>query len=188
MNWLSFGVCAWVAVGLELSLKDALRLGPQPIAPSFVFVLLTAIAMGAPGRVVLWSSLIMGVLTDLTTVMPVTNGGAAGVVVGPHAVAFVLGTQLVMTLRGVMIRRNPLTMGFLAMCGSAVAQIALVAVYSLRSLYDPVVWHASSELWARLGSSVYTGVLGALLALVLLPLSPFLGIAGPQQRRFARRV
>ena len=36
MSWLGFSIALWVGLGLELGLRDALRLGAGPVAPSFV--------------------------------------------------------------------------------------------------------------------------------------------------------
>lgn len=36
MNWIVFILNAWVLLGLEIGLKDALRIGETPVAPSFV--------------------------------------------------------------------------------------------------------------------------------------------------------
>lgn len=186
MNWIALCIFAWVFLGLELGFKQAISLGPHHIAPSFMFVLLSLVAMSAPARAASVTSLILGLLMDMTNSIATKNSGPAGVVIGPHVLAYFAGVQLILSLRGIMIRRNPLTLGFLAMVGSLVGAVVLVAVFTLRSLFDPIEWHAATELWTRLAGGAYTGGVGAIMALVLVPLSPFLGLQSPQQRRFAR--
>jgi cell shape-determining protein MreD len=189
MNWLALALAAWIFLALELSLKAGLALGDSTIAPSFLFVLLTLIAMSASPRASTWTALALGLAMDLTFEIPLKAGGPPATVVGPYALSYVLGVQLILALRGVMIRRNPLTLGFLAMVGLAVAQVTLVAIFSVRAFYDPIFWEPARELWVRLLSCVYTGIVGAIFGLVLIPLSPLLGLGnvGAPSRTTTRR-
>lgn len=188
MRWALFAVLTWIALGLELGLRDAMRLGPTPIAPSFVFALAAFVALGAPAATTLWTCLALGLVTDLTRSVEFTGGLPPATIVGPYAVGYLIAGQLVLALRGVMIRWNPLTLGFLAGLGYAVAQIIVVALTTLRvSLGDPIAWSATGELGWRMGSALYTGVAAVLLGFVLLPLAPLLGLHAPTQRRFGRR-
>ncbi len=190
MNPASVALAGWVCLGLELGLKDALALGPSRIAPSFVFCLVTFLAMFAPRSKSVWTAVALGLAMDLTFRIPLRDGAAgAAVYFGPHALAYTLAVQLVLALRGVVIKRNPLTLGFLAMLGMVVAQVTLVAIYSIRLwIGDPIALAPSAELLARLGSAVYTGVIGAMLALVLIPMAPFFGLPAQSQRRFGTRT
>lgn len=189
MNPSAIALAAWIFLGLELGLKDALALGPSHIAPSFMFCLVTYLAMLAPQPKPIWSAIALGLAMDLTFKIPLREGAAGSATYfGPHALAYALAVQLILTVRGLMIKRNPLTMGFLAMLGSIVAQVTLVGIFSFRIwIGDPLAWTPTSELLARLGSSVYTGLLGVLLALVLIPMAPFFGVPTQTQRRFGTR-
>lgn len=184
---MAFAITAWVFLGLEVGLRDLLRLGHTGIAPSFVMVFVAFIAMSAPARSALWAGLVLGVLSDITTRVALTTPGGSGIVLGPHAVAYLAAVQLVVAVRGVMMRRNPLTLGFLALVAALIAAVVLVAVMSLRRLFDPLLWDATGELGARAGSAVYTGVVGTLLAFALFPMAGFLGMPSVQGRRFSRQ-
>ncbi|MFA6044438.1 MAG: hypothetical protein WC718_05590 [Phycisphaerales bacterium] len=186
MRGVTFALLAWIFLGLELGLKSPLGFGPSGVAPSFMFVLLTYIAMAATPKQTAWAAIILGVLMDLTNPFTLHGKIQPAVVVGPYALSFLLGSQLVLTLRGVMIRRNPFTLGFLALVGSIVASITLVGVFSARAFLENRDWHATHELWVGMKCSLYTGIAAVPLALVLMPLGPFLGLPGPQARRFAR--
>ena len=189
MNWIALGLLAWVFLGLEKGVADALELGGTGIAPSFVFGLLTFVAMSAPPGRALWAAVGLGVAMDLLFSIALDDGAPPVYLAGPHALSYVLGTQLVLALRGLMIRRNPLAMGFLACMGFVVARVALVAMLSLREgMGTPISWDAKGQLLAALGSGVYTGVVAVGLALALIPLGGFLGLPGQQQRRFGRRA
>lgn len=187
MRWPVFGILAWLFLGMELGLRDALRLGPTLIAPSILFALAAFIALSAPALTTLWTCLILGLLTDLTWTIELRTGGVA-TIVGPYALGYLLAGQLIVSMRGLMIRWNPLTLGFLAGAGSCVAQICVVALMTLRAaLGSPIVWTASDQLLQRLGASLYTGVFAVLMGFILMPLAPVMGLPTPQQRRFGRR-
>lgn len=183
MNWLAFAIATWVLFGLELGLRDLLQLGPQPIAPSFVFPLVVFVALMAPHRTTLWAALILGLLTDLTRV--VTTDGGNVTVVGPYALGYLLGAQFVLTVRGLVIRHNPLTMVPLAILAGAIAQVVVTALHTMRAIYDPVQWAAVQELLWRLLAALYTGGTAFALSLVLFPLAGVFGFVQQTQGRGA---
>jgi hypothetical protein len=204
MNWLVFTLLAWIFMGLEVGLKDALAIGPLGIAPSFVLVLLTVVAMSARAPHALWAAFMMGVLLDLTNSIPTISGpalstatdtitaagggggGPAITILGPYAFGCPLAAQLIISLRALMIRRNPLTVGFLsAVCGLVIT-VVLVAILSIRSRFDPIVWDASQALLVHAASALYTGVVGIVVALALVPIAPLLGMPTQPQRRVGR--
>lgn len=187
MNWLMFALVAWVAVGLETGLKPALQLGPTPIAPSFLLPLAVTVALFASSSASLWCCLILGLMADLTWTMARTDAGTASLV-GPYALGYLLGGQLVLAMRGVMMRRNPLTVGFLSMLAAIVVNVVVVAIVTLHTFYnDPIDWSPTQQLLSRLLAALYTGALGLVLAPGLLFLAPWMGLASPGTRRFFRR-
>jgi hypothetical protein len=192
MNWIAFGVSAWVMLGLELGLRDLFRLGSsgagEGVAPSFVLAHLAFIAMYASPSVVHWSSLILGLLLDLTFPVELRDGAGVCVVIGPYSLGCLLGGQLVVTMRGLMMRRNPLTLAFLAVLASLVTNVTVVAFHTVRGMLgSEALWSPTTELVSRLGGSLYTGVLALVLSLLLFPLSPLMGFETVQGRRFAAR-
>jgi hypothetical protein len=177
MNRVALILLVWLALGLELSLRPALALGTTAIAPSFVLCVLTLVAMFAPPTSVRWTALLTGLAVDLLSTLPLTNAVSDTRIIGPTALAFLLAAQLVLSVRSIMMRRNPLTLGVLAMLAGLAVAITLVFVFTLRSwMFDPLTWSVSRELLTRSGSALYTGVLGTLLAFGLLPLAPVLGL------------
>jgi hypothetical protein len=149
-------------------------------------VLAAFLAMNAPARAAWWSAIVLGLLLDVTNQFTLRGRSEPGVVIGPHALAMLPAVWSVITLRGVMMRRNPLALGVLTFAGALAAQGTLLIIFSIRSAYEPLAWSVWGEVLARAGSALYTGLVGAPLALVLLPLAPFLGLPSPQHRRFAR--
>lgn len=189
MNSTALALVAWVFLGLELGLKDALALGTTHIAPSFVFCLLTFVAMFAAQPRPTWIAIALGLMMDLTLRIPLRDGAGSATILGPHALSFALAAQLITALRGLVIKRNPLTLGFLALLGSIVHHVTLVGIFAIRiAIGDAIAWSPGGELLSRLGSSLYTACLAVLLALVLIPIAPFLGLQTQSQRRYASRV
>lgn len=186
MNWLVFAVLAWLFLGLELGLKDALQIGPLGIAPSFVLVLLTVVAMSARPIHALWGAFLLGVLLDLTNAVPSKDAGPVLTIIGPGALGCPLAAHLIISLRALMIRRNPLTVGFLSAVSGLVTSVVFVAVFSLRSRLDPIPWNATEALVVHASSALYTGLVGIPVALVLLPAAPLLGMPTHPQRRTGR--
>jgi len=172
VSWIVFSLGAWIMLGLEQGLRGSLELGTSGISPSFLAVYAVFIACSAPGRPAQWACLLTGLLVDLTSPLPRTDMGTF-TVAGPNALGALLMCQLVLALRGLMFRRNPLTLAFLSCVGFATWQAVVTAVYTIRALAgDPIDWSPASALGVRLASSLYTGVLAIPVALALLLLMP----------------
>lgn len=188
MKWLMFALVAWVMVGLETGLKPALQLGPTPIAPSFVLPLAVVVAMFASSSASLWACLLLGLMIDLTWKIPRTDFGTA-TMIGPYALGYLLAGQLVLTLRGIMMRRNPLSVAFLSAAAAIVANVVVVAIITLHTAFynDPIDWSPPQQLLARLISALYTGLIGLVLAPALLFVAPFMGLQTPGTRRYVKR-
>jgi len=182
VNWLAFALIAWIVVGLEVGLKSALALGNTAIAPSFVVPYATFVALCAQPRQAFWACLVLGLMIDLTSVTSLRNGDVI-TVMGPYALGLILGGQLVLTMRGIMMRQNPLTLVVLAVLASIIMHVIVVAIMTTRSLFgDPIVWDPMEQIVERLGASLYTGVAAGLMSLVLFPMAPVLGFAAGRHR------
>ena len=183
MKWLVAVVVIWVTFGLELGLRDALRLGSGDIGPSFVAVLATYIALHAPPKTAQWAALVLGLLADLTWQLERAGGGAA-YTIGPTALGLWLGTRLVLAARGSLRRGHPLTLAAMTIAAAAVAQIVITSALSVRSIYgDELPWSPSAELWRRLMSAVYSGGLALVLWVPLrLLITPVIGFPADRGR------
>lgn len=173
MSWVVFIVGAWLMLGLELGLKDSLSLGSAGVAPSFLAIYAVFVACSAPPRAAQWSCLILGALMDLTSPFARVDAGSSFVVLGPNALGAILMCQLVLAVRGLMFRRNPLTIAFLSCVGFALWQLLMTAIVSIRHItMDATAWEPSRELWSRLAAALYTGVAALPVSLVLIIVMP----------------
>lgn len=189
MNLIAVLVAGYVAFSLELGLRNSFAIGSGGAAPSFVFVLCTILAIGAPAHFVLWTCLIFGLLTDLTWPHETALGAGTVTIIGPYALGYLIAGQFILALRSQIIKRNPLSIGFLCFAGYAVAQIVVVALYTFRSGYTAELnWEPTHQLLSRLLGALYTGLLGVLVGVVAGPLATGLGLQQPQQRRYSRPI
>lgn len=177
MNWVAFAVTGWIALGLQLGLGSLLeqRFGAVAVGPGFVMPVAVFVAMGAAPSHAAWACLVLGLMLDLCQSRPTTAGGVL-IVVGPEALGYLLAGQLVLSLRSMMIRRNPLTLAVLTVFASALASLVVVAALSVRAaMGDVVVWNAWRQLLGALGTAGYTGLAALPMAFVLVRLSPWFG-------------
>lgn len=171
-------VLAWIAMGLEVGLRDSLSLRGTAISPSFVLCLLVFIASFASEKGTRWTCIGLGLAMDVLSPVLLTTAAGEARIIGPHVLAYLLCSQLVLQARSFMMRRNPIAIGVMCAAAAVIAGLVLTTIYSLRSwVLDPMEWSAMRDLWMRLGSSVYTGLVGIVVAYVLLPLAEWLGMS-----------
>lgn len=188
MNWFVFAFISWIAFGIERALLVYFDAGSGGVLPSVVIPLVVFVALHAPRPQTLWAAIILGVVSDLLSPMVHVDGGAS-TVLGPHALGYLLVCQFVFAIRGMVIRRNPLTLIFLSIAGSLIAQIVIVAIFTLRGFGDdPIVFHAGAELIQRSLSAVYTGLGAIVLSIVFFALEPVFGFQSAVPTRFARHI
>jgi hypothetical protein len=190
MNWPVVAVFAYVLLGLELALKPALAIEPPGIAPSFVLPLIAFVALHAPALPTLWVALAIGLVLDLTDPVLAADGRYEVTVMGPMALGCLGAAYTSLTIRGLLVRRNPITLVVLAVLVSAIAGVVAVAMLSMRSIYDgAVVLRPTEELLRAVLSAVYTGGSATVLAIVFVPLSGLFGFHQETHgRRMARRA
>lgn len=191
MNPILVFILGWIALGLEMGIRHAalvVRIGSIAAAPSFIIPLVVLVAVSASPSAALWTALIMGLLLDITSPFA-TSTNTLLHIPGPNALGLVLGAQFVLLVRGFVIRRNPLTLVFLSIAAGIISSICTVAILAMRHiiLRDPIVWDSTHELMTRLLAALLTGGTALAMSLVLLPLTPLLGLSNSQGRIRTRR-
>ena len=167
MNLLVLAVAGWIALGLQVGLRDAFLLGNNDIAPHFTLILITFVSAWARRHHLLWFALVMGVMMDLLTSVPLTTGDTA-TVIGPHALGYALAAYTAYILRAWMYRRHALAIAFLSAAASLVAAVAAVTLLKARTIYDPLeLSPASAELGIKSASALYTGAVAIPAAIML---------------------
>ncbi|MEM1183536.1 MAG: hypothetical protein AAGI53_00895 [Planctomycetota bacterium] len=185
MSWLGFAIALWVGLGLELGLRDALRLGAGPVAPSFVVPIVIWFALNASQKSALWAALIAGAMLDLTAAMPRTDGGDA-LILGPRALGLLSAAWLVIKIRPKLMRRRAFTLAFTSgLAGCVVAAVVVMLFGARAALGDPIQWSIGGELATRLLGAGYTAVVGFFLTFPLRWSEPAFGFPADRTvRRF----
>ncbi|MEO1129086.1 MAG: rod shape-determining protein MreD [Planctomycetota bacterium] len=184
MRWTVFTIAAWITLGLEWGLRDALQLGDVRIAPSFVFVLVVFISLWARQTAAMGACLILGAVVDLLGQLP-TSDGTDVVVLGPHALGYLLAGYTVLTLRALMFRRNIISLAFLVLLTGVLAQILVTFLLGVRTVYDNVLFDQPLvELGQRLGSALYSAVLAIPFGAALNVIRPIFGFEADTRRGF----
>jgi hypothetical protein len=125
-------------------------------------------------------------MMDLTSPQPLTTGQI--VVLGPHALGFLLAGQFVLAVRGLVLRRNPFTVVVLSVIAGCVMQIVVASLLTVHAALDSTQWGAGSALGSRLLGAVVTGGTALLVGLLVLPMAPLLGYSsGLGRGSFMRR-
>lgn len=194
MSTLPVIVAAYLLLALEVALRQPLTLGASGIAPHLVIVLVVFVAMWGQGLGVYWTALACGLGVDLLWTRAVAPAGVGvgpvtGVVVllGPHAVAYVLAANVVLTLRGVMMRRSPLTLPVLSVLAAGLSGLLVVFLLTVRAALDPDLSVSTlREAGAALGSAAYTGLAAGVLQFPLRWGQGLMGLEDSGARRFSR--
>ncbi len=184
MNWLLGVVAAWIALGADLGLRDALQAGTAPILPSFVLILVIFVATWARRGAALWFALAIGAAADLVTNVATTSGDTI-TVLGPRALGMLTAGYTAYMLRAWMFRRNAVAVAVMSCVGGCVAGVVIVTLLKTRSAYDSLeLGRATSELGVQILSAFYSGAAALLVAPVLGFLKPAFGF--PSQGRVGR--
>jgi hypothetical protein len=189
MNRLAVVIGLWLAIGLELALRQTLGLSDSAGGiggPSVVFAFVACVAAFGPVTAVLWIAFIGGLLVDLTWSVAHWSGGGQGVgqvtFVGPHALGFVLGAWVIVKSRRIFVRRIPLAVAVLAVLGAVVMQMAALCILLLRDMIDPAV-SLPPQGFTRLIGAFYTALPALGIAACLRWLLPLLGLPDPYDKR-----
>jgi cell shape-determining protein MreD len=186
MRWPIFVVFAFVALALEISLRNSLRLDNlyHGVSPSFVACLLTFILMFAPRLTSLWACWIIGVVMDL---LP-GQGETAVRVIGPCALGLVFGGLMIIPLRSMVFRRRLLTMAFMTFVFALASSIVSVFLLTLRHWYpssSTADYSGLRDLTFRFFEALYSGVLAIPVGWLLLLTLPLWGFQTNAPRRSA---
>ncbi|XOV73967.1 MAG: hypothetical protein ACFHWZ_10120 [Phycisphaerales bacterium] len=138
----------------------------------------------APIRHALPAAIVVGLLLDFGDLVR-TPGAEPVVVLGRHAIGCLLASYTVVTLRGMMFRRNVVTIVVLAGVTMALTQIVAIAMLKFRSLYDVIIVDdAAAQLGSQLGSAIYTAALAFIVGPLLNRMKWLFGFTGSARSSF----
>ena len=132
MRWYVLAISGYLALTLDLGLRGLLTFGP--VAPNWLFVLAVYAALLAPGRAAIWAALLLGTLTDLTSLYPPDGPGAPLVLIGPSALGYAAAAAIVVRARTMLYRKSPASLAVLVLLSGLAAQLIIVGLLTARGL------------------------------------------------------
>jgi len=184
MNRVVFALVAWVFVGLEWGLRDSLQVGTLKVAPSFVLILSTMVALWASPGAAIGAAVVLGLALDMLHQIP-RGPGETVVVLGPNALGLMLGAYFVLNVRAVAFRKNTMTLAVLCLISGVLAAMVVTAALSIRSLYDPIqIDRPVADLGQRAASAVATFLLALPVGFVLTWARRIFGFASDRRGGF----
>ena len=142
MKWWAYVPLVLIAVVLDTSFMPVAAIGE--IVPRVTPALVVLVALYAHRQVAFAAAIVAGLVVDLNTT-ELVEGLRPYVLIGPTALGFLLGTAIVLPLRSMVVRRNPLAFGFLVAFFSLGAMLVTTLIFSVRG------WYSSSPPWIEGG-------------------------------------
>jgi len=181
--WPVFLAALWLALGLDVGLRDALQLGTSA-APSLTLILVAFVALWAPRLHAVYAAILAGLFLDLMGARAAPGAVDAVVTVGPFALGCALGAYAVLTARAMLERTNLFALPAMTVMLSALAHLLVVVCFTIREAYDPAVaFDAVPELAARGVSALYSGAVAIPLGVILTPFARVFGFQTHHGRR-----
>ena len=166
MKWWVFAI-AWAAcMAVDSGLMPAFAWGRH--VPQLWPVLLAFVCLHASRDAGFWAALATGVWLDATH--PAVSAGAEGpvavLVFGPNVLACAAGAWGVLELRGVLYRRNVLTVAVSAAACAVLWSLAFIAIAGIRAAYaDPWPLWGPGPGAAAVGNDILTALYSAAVGL-----------------------
>lgn len=178
-NPLAIGVVTYLAISVELGLRAGLAISSPQAFPMLVLPIVVFVCMHGQAGWALWFAMLAGLLVDM-----MGAGGPPWPAIGPQALGYLLAAVFVVTVRGVVNRRNSLA--FAAVTGGAalLSAVVVVAVLAARGWIEPLPTTPRVEMGVRMLVALYTAGAALLMWFLLKPMTSVLGLNDPQSRRY----
>ncbi len=187
MNRLVFTAAALIALALDSALLPVLQFGSS--WPSSLAVLVTFMCIGADRSQVPWAALFCGLAVDLSTPVVGPEGEVLRLI-GPNALGFAFGSTLVLSMRGMLLRRSPWAIGAATLAFLLANSVVMVAIWSARYWLQegPMPWPpggALGEMVHLSWAAILSALAGIPLGFILIRSTPVWGF--PPVGSIARR-
>ncbi|MBL9149149.1 MAG: hypothetical protein JNM94_10700 [Phycisphaerae bacterium] len=180
MRWGVFVVFLFVAIVLDTAFMQVFAV--RGIWPAATPGLVTFVALYAARGQALWAAVLAGFLVDCTsTSLAFFDGVWPYQMIGPSILGFVVGTQLVLPLRSMVIRKNPLSLGLVTALFGLIAMLVTTAIFSARGWYAGTQppWAGNSSALGHMGNEALRAIAsGAFAVLLAIPFNTSLGAFG----------
>ncbi len=178
MRWAVYLAVLILAIVLDTSFTGLFAIGE--VRPAVTPCVVVFVCLHAQRQTSLWAAFVAGLLVDLTN-PSLFAGEQPYHLIGPAALGYVLGAQLVLPLRSMVVRRNPLAAGVLVLLFCLASMLVTTAIFSARGWYAGTnpPWMPDRSALAYLGRESLRAVAsGALAVVAILPLQAASGAFG----------
>jgi len=191
MRWGVFIAATFLTLALEISVKPLFVFSSYAnIAPSFMIVLLVFLALQLPRMTLMWATLLLGMLMDLSQPEN-TPGGGQVFLIGRHAIGYVVAAYLIVQMRAVVFRQRLITLVVFSGLAMLLVGVTRIVLLGVRGWFgDSLVWAGGSalgELVIVLLVSVYSAIMAVPIGWLLLRTVPMWGFITGHQRMTAWR-
>jgi len=190
MRWPFFLVMVYLFVGLQTSLAPLMRI--DHIAPSLLMILAVYVALHTSSMTLGYACLLIGLLVDLTTVVPLADGVSDTAIIGPNIVGYVFGGWVVLQLRNLVYRDSPIGIALVVFVAGVFIHLIGTALLTFRGLPwltgQPIPnWSAADELVRRFFQLLYTAALSVPLGYLLAKLYPVFRFEPQTSKSYVKR-
>lgn len=165
MNWLVFGITAYMFLAAQIGLHPLIVF--NDVTPNLLLILAVFVGLSASSRVTLAALMLLGLLLDLQP-GPLSRGG---VIVGPNALGYLVGGYAILQLRNLVFRDSVATIVLMVFAVGGFAALVEVMLYSFRGLPWPaneaISWSAMEQLSHRFYALLYTAIVAIPMGLIL---------------------
>lgn len=164
MRWSVFIVFLLLFAGLDGSFMGLFAVGG--VAPLLAPLLVVFVAMHAPRLTAMWAAIVVGLLADLST--PAVDAALRPLhLLGPSSLGYLFAVNLVLPLRSMVVRRNPLTLLVLTLLATFACGLVVTAIWTVRSFFGESIAPFASG--SPLGDVAIAAWRAALCGAVALP-------------------
>ena len=167
MRWSVFIIAAFVLLVLETGLSGLLAIPvADDVSPSFLLALVVFVALSAPRRTAMWAAMVLGLLVDLNSRLPLGSG----------CLGYLAAAMVAFELRGLVFRDSPPAIALMVFVAGLVAHLVTVALLTSRGVVEAIDnWQVHRELVHRFLTVLYSAGCAWLLGFVFVWLDSLWG-------------
>lgn len=154
MNWLTFGILAYLTYTLQIVLAPAWTIG-DGYEPLLLLILLVFVGLQAPAITVAWVAVILGLLVDV-----LLQQHEAGLI-GPWSLGFLAAGYALVQLRNLLFRDSMFTIAIMTLVAGVFALLVATTIHVMRGIpvlgNDPVEgFSAANQLYRGFITLLYS--------------------------------
>jgi hypothetical protein len=184
MRWPVFIFFAYVTLCLDVGLRRLFELptGTGPVTPDLMLILVVFIAAWSQTLTACSAGLILGLLLDLQSPMLGVDGKTTAVLVGPHALGFLLAAYATLQVRAMFYRSSIFSIAGMVLFAGTLCYLLSIALLTFRGVISHPLpgYLAADELYLAFLKLIYTMILSVPFGYVLGKTMPIWNFVNPK--------